>query len=218
MVFVQIFQVVVVLYLNTYFTHCVVLHQPDSVISAQPGDNVTLQCLFMKNYSIYDMFWYKQIKGQQPCAVVKEGAVTGPIFHKGYKNTRFKISKSMESFSLSIQNISQWDEAVYYCGAEIFFYVEFGNGAFLTLNGLYSKFTDERDYQTAVVIFQWHIIGKCTVWIIFLCIGIKKQNETGRAQTNFTYPSTCPKRESKEIHIEMAVTETETSNTVYAAE
>uniref|UniRef100_A0A8C1I5F6 Immunoglobulin domain-containing protein n=1 Tax=Cyprinus carpio TaxID=7962 RepID=A0A8C1I5F6_CYPCA len=92
----------------------VILHQPDSVISVDLDANVTLQCFFAENCSMYDMFWYKQIKGQQPCAVVKVGAV--------------------KRLSLSIINISHWDEAVYYCGVEIFFDIEFGNGVFLTLN------------------------------------------------------------------------------------
>ncbi len=83
---------------------------------------------------MYDMFWYKQIKGQQPCAVVKAGAVADPIFHKGYMNTRFNITRSKNRLSLSIINISHWDEAVYYCGVEIFFDIEFGNGVFLALN------------------------------------------------------------------------------------
>uniref|UniRef100_A0A671KK83 Ig-like domain-containing protein n=1 Tax=Sinocyclocheilus anshuiensis TaxID=1608454 RepID=A0A671KK83_9TELE len=116
------------------FTHCTVLHQPDFVIPVDPGANVTLQCFFTENYSMYDMFWYKQIKGQQPCAVVKAGAVADPIFHKGYLNTRFDISRSKKILSLSIINISHWDEAVYYCGVEIFFDIEFGNGVFLALN------------------------------------------------------------------------------------
>uniref|UniRef100_A0A672N6C4 Ig-like domain-containing protein n=1 Tax=Sinocyclocheilus grahami TaxID=75366 RepID=A0A672N6C4_SINGR len=116
------------------FTHCTVLRQPDSVIPVDPGANVTLQCFFTENYSMYDMFWYKQIKGQQPCAVVKAGAVADPIFHKGYLNTRFNISRSKKILSLSIINISHWDEAVYYCGVEIFFDIEFGNGVCLALN------------------------------------------------------------------------------------
>ncbi|KAL0176033.1 hypothetical protein M9458_028363, partial [Cirrhinus mrigala] len=53
------------------FTHCMVFHQPDSVIPVDPGANVTLQCFYGENYTMYDMFWYKQIKGRQPFAVVK---------------------------------------------------------------------------------------------------------------------------------------------------
>lgn len=116
-------------------TDCTVLHQPDSVITAKPGDNVNLRCFFAKNYSIYSMFWYKQTKGQQPCGVVKVGTINNPVFYKKYENTRFSVSKLTERFSLSIKNISQWDEAIYFCGIEIFFDIEFGNGVFLTLNG-----------------------------------------------------------------------------------
>lgn len=116
------------------FTHCTVLHQPDSNITAEPGANVTLQCFFTENYTIYDMFWYKQIKDQRPCAVVMARAVADPIFYKGYTDTRFNISRSKKRLSLSIVNISHWDEGVYYCGVEIFFDIEFGNGVFLALN------------------------------------------------------------------------------------
>ncbi|KAL1261931.1 hypothetical protein QQF64_007196 [Cirrhinus molitorella] len=129
---------------------------------------------------MYDMFWYKQIKGQQPCAVVKAGAVADPIFHKEYSNTRFNISRSRKRLSLSIINISHWDEAVYYCGVEIFFDIEFGNGVFLAVN--LSSFNSEAlsptesDYLfRLVVIFQCNIIGIFAVWIICLCIRIKHQ-------------------------------------------
>ncbi|KAK2891035.1 hypothetical protein Q8A67_013678 [Cirrhinus molitorella] len=169
---------------HTDFTHCTSLHQPDCVIPVDSGANVTLQCFFGENYTMYDMFWYKQIKGQQPCAVVKAGAVADPIFHKEYSNTRFNISRSRKRLSLSIINISHWDEAVYYCGVEIFFDIEFGNGVFLAVN--LSSFNSEALSPTEsdyifrlVVIFQCNIIGIFAVWIICLCIRIKHQKVRG---------------------------------------
>ncbi len=66
--------------------------------------------------------------------VAKAGAVADPVFHKGYMNTRFNIIRSKTRLSLSIINISHWDEAVYYCGVEVFFDIEFGNGVFLALD------------------------------------------------------------------------------------
>lgn len=81
------------------------------------------------------MFWYKQTKGQQPCGVVKTGTINNPIFYQKYENTRFGISKLRNSISLSIKNISQGDEAIYFCRIEIFFDIEFGNRVLLTLSG-----------------------------------------------------------------------------------
>ncbi|XP_052470383.1 novel immune-type receptor 14b [Carassius gibelio] len=177
MMIVQTIQAFVVLYLNMYFTHCMVLHQPDSVMAVDPGANVTLQCFFAENYTVYDMFWYKQIKGQQPFSIVKARAVADPIFHKGYLNTRFNISRSKKRLSLSIINISPWDEAVYYCGVEIYYDIEFGNGVFLQISSFNTAAVDptERDYLKAVIIFLCNVIGICAVWIIFLCIRIKQQ-------------------------------------------
>uniref|UniRef100_A0A8C1I172 Uncharacterized protein n=1 Tax=Cyprinus carpio carpio TaxID=630221 RepID=A0A8C1I172_CYPCA len=73
-------------------------HQPDSVIPVDPGANVTLQCFFAENY-------------------IKAGAVVDPIFHKGYLNKRFSISRSKKIIYLSIINIR----------VEICFDIEFGN-------------------------------------------------------------------------------------------
>ncbi|XP_067313429.1 CMRF35-like molecule 6 [Pseudorasbora parva] len=166
-----------------YYTLCTVLHQHDSVITVKPGANVTLQCFFTENYTIYDMFWYKQIKSQRPCAVVMARAVADPIFYKGYTNTRFNISRSKKRFSLSIINVSHWDEGVYYCGVEVFFDIEFGNGVFLTLNesNASSLGTDldptriQDQTWIGVVIFQCNIIGICAVWIVYLCIRIRQE-------------------------------------------
>ncbi|XP_048033065.1 uncharacterized protein LOC125259470 [Megalobrama amblycephala] len=176
MMFVQIIRAVVVFCLNMYFTHCTVLHQPDSVITVEPGANVTLQCFFTENYTIYDMFWYKQIKNQRPCAVVMARAVADPIFYKGYTDTRFNISRSKKRLSLSIVNVSHWDEGVYFCGVEIFFDIEFGNGVFLALNASFnSAALNPTEIWITVVIFQCNIIGICAVWIVYLCLRIRQE-------------------------------------------
>ncbi|XDV37409.1 hypothetical protein PO909_007013 [Leuciscus waleckii] len=190
-----------------YFTHCTVLHQPDSVITVESGANVTLQCFFTENYTIYDMFWYKQIKGQRPCAVAMARVVADPIFYKGYTNTRFNISRSKKRLSLSIINTRHWDEGVYYCGVEIFFDIEFGNGVFLAVNvsSFNATAVSTTESWIAVVIFLCNIIGICAVWIICLCIRIRQEKALSSIPNR-------PHRNHMSIHIENPDAESHTSS------
>ncbi|KAK2839092.1 hypothetical protein Q7C36_013906 [Tachysurus vachellii] len=86
-----------------------VLHQPNSVITAASGENVTLQCIRTNKKSTDPIIWYKQ-----------------------FKSPRFSVENLKESCNLKINNMEPSDEAVYYCGIKIFT-IQFGKGTFLSV-------------------------------------------------------------------------------------
>ncbi len=110
------------------------IHQPDKVITVALGNTVTLQCCSDKD----NIFWYKQIAGQQPRVISALQRMSEPILYNEFKNDRFCGKRLGRTSNLTISGIIQSDEAVYYCGAKAF-YFEFGSGTHLIIKGTFSK-------------------------------------------------------------------------------
>ncbi|XP_060917177.1 uncharacterized protein LOC132992070 isoform X2 [Labrus mixtus] len=85
-------------------------------VTIRPGDNITLYCDCKTSTGVY-IVWYKTCSREnQPSLVLKANMYLReesppPNFHL-LKN------QSSESFDLLIQNITESDEGLYYCGTE----------------------------------------------------------------------------------------------------
>ncbi|XP_060741201.1 uncharacterized protein LOC132855930 isoform X1 [Tachysurus vachellii] len=120
-----------------------VLHQPNSVITAASGENVTLQCIRTNKKSTDPIIWYKQAAGHEPCVIVTiQKLAPNPIFEDEFKSPRFNVENLKESCNLKINNVEPSDEAMYYCGIKIFT-IQFGKGTFLSVK-------DDRDVKVSV--------------------------------------------------------------------
>ncbi|XP_058253191.1 uncharacterized protein LOC131357861 [Hemibagrus wyckioides] len=127
--------ITVVLFSQTVSAQKNVIHQPNPVISAASGDNVTLQCFRTNKGSTETIIWYKQAAGQEPCVMVTVQKLSlDPIFGDDFKSPRFTVEDLKESCDLKITNVEPSDEAVYYCGLKMIT-VEFGKGTFLSVKG-----------------------------------------------------------------------------------
>ncbi|XP_058253197.1 uncharacterized protein LOC131357866 [Hemibagrus wyckioides] len=127
--------ITVVLFSQTVSAQKNVVHQPNPVISAASGDNVTLQCFRTNKGSTETIIWYKQAAGQEPCVMVTVQKLSlDPIFGDDFKSPRFTVEDLKESCNLKITNVEPSDEAVYYCGLKMIT-VEFGKGTFLSVKG-----------------------------------------------------------------------------------
>ncbi|GAA6067065.1 uncharacterized protein LOC113646003 isoform X2 [Tachysurus ichikawai] len=111
-----------------------VVYQPNSVISAAPGDNVTLHCFLHDLQNLDPIVWYKQEGGHKPSLVAVVQKVQDPIYQDEFDSPRFRIEKGSQSFHLKITDVKPSDEAVYYCGL-ITFYVVFAKGTYLSVKG-----------------------------------------------------------------------------------
>ncbi|KAI5624914.1 putative immune-type receptor 13 isoform 1 precursor, partial [Silurus asotus] len=116
--------------------------QPNSMISADVGGNVTLHCFKQREDSNEAIVWYKQKVGYEPCVLVS--IQSDSFFEEEFRSPRFSIEKENLGCHLKIADVEPSDEAVYYCGLRKFS-IEFGKGTFLSV---------KRKADVSVTVFQ----------------------------------------------------------------
>ncbi|KAF5893933.1 putative immune-type receptor 15a precursor, partial [Clarias magur] len=110
-----------------------VINQPNSVISAAPGDNVTLNCFRKEEGNTEAVVWYKQAVGHQPRVMVTVHKLAqNPVFEDEFNSPRFTVQTLKGNCSLEINNVEAADEAMYYCGLKKIV-ILFAKGAFLSV-------------------------------------------------------------------------------------
>ncbi|XP_034161611.2 uncharacterized protein LOC113547183 [Pangasianodon hypophthalmus] len=105
--------------------------QPNPMITADVGDNVTLHCFRLRE-DTRAIVWYKQKVGHKPRVMVT--VHQQPNYEDEFKSPKFSIEKEKMSCHLKIANVEPSDEAMYYCGLRNFL-TTFGNGTFLSVKG-----------------------------------------------------------------------------------
>ncbi|KAI5624918.1 putative immune-type receptor 14b isoform X1 [Silurus asotus] len=109
------------------------VHQFDTEFCVGIGDSATLQCcIYGRDINI--IIWYKQINRKQPRIMCKTYINDEGTFFHEFQNLRFQAKKSSNCSNMTISNIIQSDEAVYYCST-ISPYGVFGNGTYLKIKG-----------------------------------------------------------------------------------
>ncbi|XP_076581202.1 uncharacterized protein LOC143317116 [Chaetodon auriga] len=104
-------------------------------VSANVGDNVTLQCFH--EVDVLRFYWYKQTLGQKPrliCSFYKFQKYT--TFHNEFENNpRFTLSTEIGKNHLNITDLRISDSATYYCASRERDTFEFGEGIFVSVKG-----------------------------------------------------------------------------------
>lgn len=110
--------------------------QPDSVVVAEEGDDVTLPCFHPKE-QINKVLWYKQLVGKKPLLVASSYYHSMPIdFHNDFdKSQRFNLARAAGSSNLTILKVEPSDLAVYFCAGSFSNVIRFGAGTVLVLKG-----------------------------------------------------------------------------------
>lgn len=108
------------------------IDRPNTVVTADVGDDVTLHCFRLNVENTDSIIWYKQIIGHKPQEMVT--IQHEPSFKNEFKSAKFSIGRENGSCHLKIAKVEQSDEAVYYCGF-ITFATKFTNGTFLSVKG-----------------------------------------------------------------------------------
>ncbi|XP_034161943.2 uncharacterized protein LOC113542720 [Pangasianodon hypophthalmus] len=109
------------------------VYQPDKELSVDIGDSATLQCCVSEN-EVGIIAWFKQLNGKKLQLIVTVYKSGGETFYNGFQKSRFKIEKSSNCFNMTILNIIQSDEAMYYC-ALTFPDIVFADGTSLKIKG-----------------------------------------------------------------------------------
>lgn len=124
-------------------SHCSVLavvrpnHNGENVSlqTFQVGDDVTVKC-FLINSSSNSAVWFKQSIGQIPRPIaISYNYWKNAQFVDEFKNGRFNILESEESFHLHITATTKEDIGIYYCGTVYLNLIKFISGEYLTLKG-----------------------------------------------------------------------------------
>lgn len=107
------------------------VHQPDEVLCVDIGDSATLQCcIFGTDAGV--VIWYKQPNRQHPRIMSRVYKSSEETFFNEFQNLRFQVKRSSDCSNMTISNIIQSDEAMYYCATTAPYSV-FGNGTYLKL-------------------------------------------------------------------------------------
>ncbi|XP_056225156.1 uncharacterized protein LOC130164438 [Seriola aureovittata] len=111
------------------------VYQDSRLISADVGDNLTLQCFYDSDAAKY--YWYKQTLGQtlQLISITYKFDKSG-TFHDEFKdNPRFTLESKIGVNHLKISNVQLSDSASYYCARGYSFMFEFAEGATVSVKG-----------------------------------------------------------------------------------
>ena len=105
------------------------------VISAEPGQAVTLTCTFVDDSSKEVRMWFKQ-RLEHTVLEVASKLEDKPAVKSGQFNTpRFKTSRIPNGISLSIEGVTKEDEGMYFCGAAGRKTLDFSTVTFLAVTG-----------------------------------------------------------------------------------
>uniref|UniRef100_A0A671N6G0 Uncharacterized LOC107679233 n=1 Tax=Sinocyclocheilus anshuiensis TaxID=1608454 RepID=A0A671N6G0_9TELE len=107
-----------------------------SLQTFQLRDDVTVKCFLTKKSFDNTMVWYKQSTDQIPRLIALTHNYWKDIqIENEFKDGRFDISASEDSFHLNIKATTKEDIGKYYCGTVFLNKIEFISGAHLMLKG-----------------------------------------------------------------------------------
>uniref|UniRef100_A0A3B4EN08 Ig-like domain-containing protein n=1 Tax=Pygocentrus nattereri TaxID=42514 RepID=A0A3B4EN08_PYGNA len=105
------------------------------VISAEPGEAVTITCTFVDDSSADVRMWYKQRLEHVPLEVGSKIKDKDPVMSPHFKQTRFKIDRIANAISLRIEPVTKEDEGMYFCGLGRQNAMDFSTATFLAVTG-----------------------------------------------------------------------------------
>ncbi|XP_056318716.1 uncharacterized protein LOC130232761 isoform X2 [Danio aesculapii] len=105
-----------------------------SLQTFQLGDDVIIKCLSTKISLSSTLVWYKQSTGHVPRAItISYNQLDNVKFKDEFKDGRFSILPSKDSFHLKITATTKQDTGIYYCGTVFLNLLRFISGAHLML-------------------------------------------------------------------------------------
>ncbi|XP_045890791.1 immunoglobulin kappa light chain-like [Micropterus dolomieu] len=113
------------------------VHQERRFVSANVGENVTLQCFYERDNSAW-LYWFKQTLGQKPRLIstfyVYDRRTT--FYHEFKNNQRFTLLDTVKGANhLTIYDLDISDSATYYCATSYTFVLTFAEGTTVSVKG-----------------------------------------------------------------------------------
>ncbi|KAM9470382.1 uncharacterized protein Hap1MRO34_012362 isoform 2-T2 [Clarias gariepinus] len=104
-----------------------------SLVSADFGHTVALQCTLTEKSNNDLILWYKQKLGGIPQAIGITGLLITEIILPPFNKSTFQLHITEGNFFLSILHVTKDDEAMYFCGKSRVNIIEFSSGTFLSV-------------------------------------------------------------------------------------
>ena len=86
--------------------------QDQSDVSSQVGQSVTLSCRYETSWSVYYLYWYKQLPSGQMTYVIHQGS---EVINAREDRYSVNFKKADKSISLTISALQLEDSAKYFC-------------------------------------------------------------------------------------------------------
>ncbi|KAL6118798.1 uncharacterized protein ACO6RY_03513 [Pungitius sinensis] len=100
------------------------VHQGNSFLSVQTGENLTLKC-FNDAGSAARRYWFKHALGQKPRLISTSYMVKESTFYAKFKNPRFTVDTENDQNHLKITDLQVSDSATYYCVSSYTYELDF---------------------------------------------------------------------------------------------
>uniref|UniRef100_A0A3B4CW08 Ig-like domain-containing protein n=1 Tax=Pygocentrus nattereri TaxID=42514 RepID=A0A3B4CW08_PYGNA len=110
-------------------------HLNPLVVSAAPGETVTLNCPSVGDSDADVRMWYKQRLEHAPLEVGSKFKTKDSIISAPFDKSRFKIERTAQNVSLSIERVTKGDEGMYFCAAAGEKTMNFSTATFLAVTG-----------------------------------------------------------------------------------
>ncbi|KAG7328830.1 hypothetical protein KOW79_007004 [Hemibagrus wyckioides] len=112
------------------------VYQPDKELIVNIGDSATLRCCYNAENVVGIIDFFKQPNRNKPQIIVTVYKTTGETFYNESHESHFRIERSSNCFSMTILNITQSDEAMYFCAVTKSDII-FGDGTYLKIKETY---------------------------------------------------------------------------------
>ncbi|XP_036423644.1 uncharacterized protein LOC118806344 [Colossoma macropomum] len=127
--------VIIILLLYKIYSTQAVRNSESLVISAEPGEAVTLNCTFVDDSNKDVRMWYKQRLEHAPLEVGSKLEDKPAVFANKFDKSRFKLNRIASGISLSIERVTKEDEGMYFCGETGKKTLDFSTATFLAVTG-----------------------------------------------------------------------------------
>ncbi|KAL6479780.1 hypothetical protein MHYP_G00108130 [Metynnis hypsauchen] len=144
----------VIMLLYKMYSAQAVRNSESLVISAEPGEAVTLNCTLEDKSGKYVRMWYKQRLEHAALEVGSQLEGKSAMISKQFDTSkRFKINNITNGFSLSIERVTKEDEGMYFCGSAGENTLNFSTATFLAVKekvqqGAVSERTTRQEQNT----------------------------------------------------------------------
>ncbi|KAL7863520.1 hypothetical protein SRHO_G00125040 [Serrasalmus rhombeus] len=124
---------IIILLLYKIYSVPAVRNSEPVVISAEPGKEVTITCIFVNDSSADVRMWYKQRLEHVPLEVGSKFKDKDPVMSPRFNQRRFKIDRIANGISLRIEHVTKEDEGMYFCGLDRQNAMDFSTATFLAV-------------------------------------------------------------------------------------